>query len=119
MELTTLKKKVNPNENNAAYLEATLKKHYPNVYKDMIKNDYIITTSDRIQRSLDNTPHHGTAELQNKNMQMVHQLDKVIAGKQKSECLSNPIRWLAQHYVDNIAKIRQCHQQNDDCFILI
>ena len=66
VELTTLKKKVNPNENNAAYLEATLKKHYPNMYKDMIKNDYIITTSGRIQQSLDNTPYHGTAELQHK-----------------------------------------------------
>ena len=38
-ELTTLKKKVDPEERHNTYLEATLKKHYPQVYKDMIKND--------------------------------------------------------------------------------
>ena len=44
-ELMTLCKSVDPNEQNETCLKATLKKHYPQVYKDMVKNDYIMTSS--------------------------------------------------------------------------
>ena len=54
-ELTTLKKSIDPQDKHSSYLEATLKKHYPQVYKAMIKNDYIITSLERIQDALNST----------------------------------------------------------------
>ena len=51
-ELTTLKKKVNPKEKHKTFLEAMLKKHYPQVYQDMLKNDYITTGSNHIESKL-------------------------------------------------------------------
>ena len=36
-ELTTLKKSVDPQDKHSSYLEATLKRHYPQVYKAMIR----------------------------------------------------------------------------------
>ena len=51
-ELTTLKKKVDPEECHNTYLEETLKKHYSQVYKDMIKNDYITTSGNRMAQDL-------------------------------------------------------------------
>ena len=53
-QLTTLKKSIDPRGEHSSYLEAALKKHYPKVYKDMIRNDYIVTSSDRIQDELNN-----------------------------------------------------------------
>ena len=48
----------------------------------MIKNDYILTSSDRIQNTLDEAL--GDAqERQCKNIQMSKQLDEVIVGKQR------------------------------------
>ena len=38
-ELMTLKKKVEPEEIHKTFPEATLKKHYPCIYQDMLKND--------------------------------------------------------------------------------
>ena len=35
-ELTTLKKKVDPEEKHETFLEAMLKKHYPRIYQDML-----------------------------------------------------------------------------------
>ena len=52
-ELTTLKKKIVPEEK---YLETAMKTHYPKVYEGMIKNDYILTNPERIQNALENLP---------------------------------------------------------------
>ena len=53
MELTTLRKKVDPNDQHGDFFETSLKTHYPKVYQDMIKNDYVLTHKDRIQNHLD------------------------------------------------------------------
>ena len=42
-ELTTLKKKVDPDKKRERYLERALQTHYLKVYEDMIKHDYILT----------------------------------------------------------------------------
>ena len=46
----------------------------------MIKNDYILTSSDRIQNALNEAP-GGAQECQCKNIQMPKQLDNVIRPK--------------------------------------
>ena len=69
----------------------------------MIKNDYILTSSDRIQNALYEAP-GGAQEHQHKNIQMSKQLDEVIAGKQRPKRLTNPVRPLAQCYVDSITR---------------
>ena len=53
-ELTTLKKKVDPEEKRETFLEAMLKKHYPCIYQNMLKNDYIMTESNHIESELNN-----------------------------------------------------------------
>ena len=53
-KLTTLKKKIDPEEKQEKYLETALKTHYPKVYKDIIRNDCILTNPERIQNALDN-----------------------------------------------------------------
>ena len=69
----------------------------------MIKNDCILTSSDRIQNALNEAP-GGAQEHQRKNIQMSKQLDEVIAGKQRPKGLTNPVRPLAQRYVDSITR---------------
>ena len=69
----------------------------------MIKNDYILTSLDRIQNALDEAP-GGAQERQCKNIQMSKQLDEVIAGKQGPKQLTNPVRPLAQRYIDSITR---------------
>ena len=53
MELTTLWKKVDPNDQHGDFLETFLKTHYPKVYQDMTKNDYVLAHKDRTQNHLD------------------------------------------------------------------
>ena len=100
-KLKTLKKKVDPEEKHETFLEATLKKHYPRIYQDMLKNDYIMTGSSRIESELNNKA-MTESEHQRLNLQMTTQLDNVVSGKQKSVKLSNPICFLAQEYIDSI-----------------
>ena len=71
--------------------------------KDMIRNDYIVTSSDRIQDELNNNDKR-PQERQCKSIQLSKQLDEVVAGKQKLKSLSNPIRPIAQRYVDIITR---------------
>ena len=97
-KLTTLQKSLDHRGENSSYLEATLKKHYPKVYKDMIQNDYILTGSQRIQDVLNEESNN--EERQRKHMQMSKQLDEVVSGKQKLK--SNPLRPIAQRYVDKL-----------------
>ena len=67
----------------------------------MVKNDYIMTSSKQIEDTINDTPNN--SERQRMNVQMVKQLDNVISGKQKPQKLSNPIRFLAQQYINGIA----------------
>ena len=69
----------------------------------MIRNDYIVTSSDRIQDELNNNDKR-PQERQHKSIQLLKQLDEVVAGKQKLKSLSNPIRPIAQCYVDIITR---------------
>ena len=69
----------------------------------MIKNDYILTSSDRIQNALNEAP-GGAQECHRKNIQMSKQLDEVIASKQRPKRLTNPVRPLAQCYIDSITR---------------
>ena len=68
----------------------------------MIKNDYIMTSSERIQDALNSTTNSN--EKQRKAIQLSKQLDEVVASKHKVNKLSNLIRPLAQRYVDSITK---------------
>ena len=101
-ELTTLKK-IDPEENREKYLETALKTHYPKVYKDMVKNDYILTNPERIQNNLDNLPNGDYEMKKQANLCMHKQLNEVISGKQNKIPLSNPMRLLAQDFIDDIA----------------
>ena len=56
VELMMLKTKIDPEEKNEKFLETNLKTHYPKVYTDMIKNDYILMHSTRTQQHLDQLP---------------------------------------------------------------
>ena len=47
VELTMLKTKIDPEEKIEKFLETKIKTHYPKVYADMIKNDYILTHHDQ------------------------------------------------------------------------
>ena len=69
----------------------------------MIKNDYILTSSDRIQNALDEAL-GGAQEHQRKNIQMSKQLEEVIASKERPKQLTNPVRPLAKRYVDSITR---------------
>ena len=69
----------------------------------MIRNDYIVTSSDRIQDELNND-NNKPQERQCKSIQLSKQLDEVVAGKQKLKRLSNPIRPIAQCYIDIITR---------------
>ena len=68
----------------------------------MIKNDYIMTSSERMQDTLNGTTNSN--KKQRKAIQLSKQLDEVVAGKHKVNKLSNPIRPLVQRYVDSITK---------------
>ena len=45
-QLTDLRKSADPDGQSSTYLETTLKTHYPKVYLDMIKNNYILTAQE-------------------------------------------------------------------------
>ena len=45
-QLTDLQKSADPDGQISTYLETMLKTHYPKVYLDMIKNDYILTSQE-------------------------------------------------------------------------
>ena len=99
-ELMTLKKKVDPEEKHETFLEATLKKHYPQVYQDMLKNGYIMTGSNCIESKLNKATTE--SECQRLNLQVTKQIDNIVSRKQKTIKLSNPVCFLAQEYVDSI-----------------
>ena len=68
----------------------------------MIKNDYIMTSSERIQDTLNGTTNSNKKQC--KAIQLSKQLDEVVVSKHKVNKLSNAIRPLAQRYVHSITK---------------
>ena len=100
MQLTDLQKSADPDGRSSTYLETTLKTHYPKVYLDMIKNDYILTAQERKNITDKDTPE----EHQRKSIQHSKQLDEVVSGKQKLNKLSNPYRPVAQRYIEQLKK---------------
>ena len=100
MQLTDLRKSADPDGRSSTYLETMLKTHYPKVYLDMIKNDYILTAQERKNITDKDTPE----ERQRKSIQHSKQLDEVVLRKQKLNKLSNPYRPIAQRYVEQLTK---------------
>ena len=92
-----------------SYLEMALKMQYPKVYADMIKNDHIVTNTQRTQRYLDEMMPRGdyeNGEIMKATTEKTckdKQLNEVLSGKQRSIPLSNPMRFLAQEFANNIA----------------
>ena len=102
VQLTDLQKSADPDGRSSTYLETTLKTHYPKVYLDMIKNDYILTAQERKNSHI--TDKDTPEERQQKSIQHSKQLDEVVSGKQKLNKLSNPYRPVAQRYVEQLTK---------------
>ena len=101
-QLTDLRKSADPDGRSSTYLETMLKTHYPKVYLDMIKNDYILTAQERKNSHI--TDKDTPEECQRKSIQHSKQLDEVVSGKQKLNKLSNPYRPVAQRYVEQLTK---------------
>ena len=101
-QLTSLKKKLDPVEKKEAFFETTLKTHYPKVYQDMIRNDYIMTRPAirRVAQSL-----IGDSEKREQlQMTMQRQLQDVVSGRQKRVKLSNPLYFFTQRYLNRLVK---------------
>ena len=79
-----------------------LKTHYPKVYLDMIKNDWILTAQK--QKNCYITDKDTPEERQRKSIQHSKQLDEVVSRKQKLNKLSNPYRPVAQRYIEQLTK---------------
>ena len=77
-ELTTLKNKIDPEEKREKYFETAQKTHYPKVYEDVIKNNYILTNPQRIQNALDDLPPSVDYKTKKQaNLRIQKQLDEV------------------------------------------
>ena len=96
-QLTSLQKKVDPDLKRQSYFETVLKTHYPKVYQDMIRNDYILTRPtaiDGIQGTTENE------EISRANMH--RQLSDVTTDIQSRVKLSNPLYSFTQRYLNNL-----------------
>ena len=69
----------------------------------MIKNDYITTNAQRTQKYLDKMPKGDYESKKRENLRRHKQLNEVISGKQRNIPLSNPMRFLAQKFANDIA----------------
>ena len=78
-QLTSLQKKVDPDLKREAFFETTLKMHYPKVYQEMIKNNYLLTRPTAIQHARDKNDGEKNKHIQ---MAMQRQLDQVASGHQ-------------------------------------
>ena len=99
-QLMSLQKRVDPDLEREAFFETTLKTHYPKVYQEMIKNDFLLTRPTAIQ--------HVAAENAEKNeriqMAMQRQLDQVALGRQRHVKLSNPLYLFTQRYLSQLVR---------------
>ena len=101
-QLPSLQKKVDPDLEREAFFETTLKTHYPKVYQEMIKNDFLLTLPTAIQ-------HVGAAaDAAEKNervqMAMQRQLDQVASGRQRHVKLSSPLYLFTQRYLSQLVR---------------
>ena len=99
-----LKRKTDPENQHEHYFETTLKQHYPKVYLDMIKNDYILTHSQRTQEKLNSMANKDFATRRREFLHRQKQLADVISGRHRPIPLSNPMRFLAEQHLENIAR---------------
>ena len=102
-QLTTLKKKLDPDKKHKAFFETTLKTHYPKVYQDMIRNDYILTRPTAIQQA-SNVSKGDSEKAEQVQMTMQRQLDDVVSGRQRRIKLSHPIYFFTRRYLDHLVK---------------
>ena len=84
-------KKGGSNDQHGDFFETSLKTHYPKVYQDMIKNDYMLTHKDRTQSHLDDQ--YDFEAHKHANIQLEKQLADMLSGRQAPIPLSNPMRF--------------------------
>ena len=96
-QLTSLQKKVDPDLKRQSYFETVLKTHYPKVYQDMIRNDYILTRPVAIDAV------KGTSESEEITRANMHrQLADVATNRQPRVKLSNPLYRFTRRYLGNL-----------------
>ena len=96
-QLTSLQKRVDPDLEREAFFETTLKMHYPKVYQEMIKNDFLLTRPTAIQHvAAAAAAENATEKNECVQMAMQRQLDQVASGRQRHVKLSNPLYLFTQ-----------------------
>ena len=100
-QLTSLQKRVDPDLEREAFFETTLKTHYPKVYQEMIKNDFLLTRPTAIQRIASAPDVEKSERVQ---MAMQRQLDQVASGRQRRVKLSNPLYLFTQRYLSQLVR---------------
>ena len=98
-QLTSLQKKVDLDLEREAFFETTLKTHYPKVYQEMIKNDFLLTRPTAIQHAAENAEKNECIQ-----MAMQRQLDQVASGRQRDVKLSNPLYLFTQRYLSQLVR---------------
>ena len=102
-QLTSLQKKVDPDLKREAFFETTLKMHYPKVYQEMVKNDYLLTRPTTIQHVARDKNNDGEKN-EHVQMAMQRQLDQVALGRQRRVKLSNPLYLFTQRYLSQLVR---------------
>ena len=101
-QLTSLQKRVDPDLEREAFFETTLKTHYPKVYQEMIKNDFLLTRPTAIQHVAASAENAEKSE--RVQMAMQKQLDQVASGHQRRVKLSNPLYLFTQRYLSQLVR---------------
>ena len=100
-QLTSLQKEVDPDLEREAFFETTLKTHYPKVYQEMIKNDFLLTRPTAIQHVAAENAAEKNEHIQ---MAMQRQLDQVASGRQQHVKVSNPLYLFTQRYLSQLVR---------------
>ena len=96
-QLTSLLKKVDPDQKRQSYFETVLKTHYPKVYQEMIRNNYVLTRPVAIDAI------EGTTENEQISRASMHrQLSDVTTNRQPRVKLSNPLYTFTRRYLSNL-----------------
>ena len=96
-QLTSLQKKVDLDQKRQSYFETVLKTHYPKVYQEMIRNDYVLTRPVAIDAI------KGTTENEQISRASMHrQLSDVTTNRQPRVKLSNPLYTFTRRYLSNL-----------------
>ena len=101
-QLTSLQKRVDPDLEREAFFETTLKTHYPKVYQEMIKNDFLLTRPTAIQHVA--AAENAAEKNERIQMAMQRQLDQVASGRQRHVKLSNPLYLFTQRYLSQLVR---------------